>query len=104
MVRKKEQMHDTAASLVNLAKLLRNRGVDVIFVNLPMSPDVERSALASLGRKIFSKAASAEDYPIELDVDQSQLRWSDGQHLDARSAVLVAASLERLIVVKRPPR
>lgn len=95
IVRNQRQMYDTAVSLSEIAANLRKRGVEVCFIYLPMSPEIEQSPLAVLGREIFNSVSSLDDRPLQLDIDRTDLRWSDGQHLDARSAALVARAIAR---------
>ncbi|VIO71102.1 hypothetical protein [Bradyrhizobium ivorense] len=73
---------------------LESRGAKVLLFHMPYSPRFETTPFA-----VASTQMAAEAFPdaaswFTIDVDRSQLRWSDGVHLDARSAAMVARAIE----------
>lgn len=77
--------------------LLESRGVKVLLFHMPYSPQYEVTPFAA-----FSTQMATEAYPnvgswLPINVDRSQLRWTDGVHLDERSAALIARAIEEAI-------
>ncbi|MGY3366196.1 hypothetical protein ACVWZL_003321 [Bradyrhizobium sp. GM2.4] len=93
-IRDVDQIKRTSNALVSTANRLRAKGVRVVFVNLPMLDQIEASPLAAYERDTFKAIAGSVNAPQPLSMPRDQLRWSDGQHLDERSSILVARAIE----------
>lgn len=80
-----------------LAKEFESHGSVVLLLNLPYSPELDAHPFASRNRRI---ASGSDDFDCDncLDlrkvVDMAEMRWTDGAHLDQRSAALAARALE----------
>ena len=89
-----ETIERTLSRIEQLVRSLRSRGTKVLFFEMPYPAEVERSAAvissAAMARKTFPDSASW----LALQVDRSELRWTDGAHLDERSAIFVARAIE----------
>jgi hypothetical protein len=95
---------DTAVTTrVNVARIeqliaeMERRGARVLLYELPYSEQLERSRSARITREIVrSKFPDAERW-LHIDFNRSELRWGDGVHLDERSALIVAQSIDRAL-------
>lgn len=83
-----------------LTARLESRGAKVHFLYLPYSAGLDAHTYARRNREIAS-GNNAFDCEKCIDVrklvDVRDLRWSDGAHMDGRSAAIVADSLERYL-------
>ena len=74
--------------------LLESRGAKVLLFHMPYSPQFEATPFAAASTRM-----AAEGFPdaaswLMISLDPSQLRWTDGIHLDTRSAAMVARAIE----------
>jgi hypothetical protein len=91
-----EQMRITAREIVALADELERRGTKVFFIELPMTDEMSRTWLAARTREIMQQAIGERtDRVLQLHLDSDQLRWTDGAHLDERSAIIVLQAIEK---------
>ncbi|WP_136626507.1 hypothetical protein [Bradyrhizobium macuxiense] len=74
--------------------LLESKGAKVLLVHMPCSPQFEATRFATVSAQMASEVFPIPSSWLKIDVDQSQLRWTDGVHLDARSAAMVARAIE----------
>jgi len=91
----------TVAAEANLARLTtlieqaRGQGVRVMLVELPFPKEIEASRAVELTRRRAHAGFADPALWLPIDVDRKELRWLDGVHLDERSAMLVARSIDR---------
>lgn len=74
--------------------LLESRGVKVLLFHMPYSLQYEATPFAMFSTQMASEAFPNADSWLPINVDLSQLRWTDGVHLDERSAAVVAQAIE----------
>jgi hypothetical protein len=90
-----------ATTLKELVVKLEQRGVDVFLFELPMSPELDPSLYVKATRKSLERIfGPSDDRWLNLEYPAAELRWSDGAHLDERSAIIMASALERAIAIK----
>jgi hypothetical protein len=92
---------DTAvAAQVNVARIeqliaeMERRGARVLLYELPYSEQLEGSRSARTAREIVHSKFPDPDRWLHIDFTRSELRWADGIHLDERSALIVAQSID----------
>lgn len=89
-----------ARRLAALAALLRSRGTQVLYIELPMSDEVRDHLYNRERRRILGELlAPLQAQSIALPPDTT-LRYGDGAHLDERSAYVVARELSALLAPK----
>ncbi|WP_454623578.1 hypothetical protein [Bradyrhizobium cenepequi] len=77
-----------------LIEALEKRGARVLLMEMPYAPPIETSRYVRITREIVHHAFPDQGRWLPIDVDRNELRWDDGVHLDARSAVLVSRYLD----------
>jgi hypothetical protein len=77
---------------------VERRGVRVQFFELPYSDRLEESRSVRITHEIVHNAFPDPDRWLKIDYPKSELRWSDGVHLDERSALIVSQSIDRALV------
>jgi hypothetical protein len=83
---------------------IEQRGARALLFELPYSGPLEGSRSAKTTREIVHAKFQAPDRWLRIDYSRDDLRWADGVHLDERSAVIVAQSIDRVLLSKlRPP-
>jgi hypothetical protein len=96
-----ESENPSAATKVNIERLgrlieaLEKRGTRVLLMEMPYAAPIETSLYVRTTREIVHRAFPDRSRWLPIDVDRSELRWDDGVHLDARSAVLVSRYLDK---------
>jgi len=83
--------------LEQLIASIERRGSHALLFELPYSPPLEDSQLAKNTRAIVHARFSAPDRWLHIEYAKNDLRWADGVHLDERSAVIVAQSIDRTL-------
>ena len=83
---------------------LEQRGTRVLLFELPYEDEIESARAAVITREIIHGAFPESDRWLRIDAERSELRWADGVHLDERSAVIVAHSIERALASRFGPR
>jgi hypothetical protein len=83
--------------LEQLIAAIERRGSRALLFELPYSQPLEESRLAKNTREIVHARFSAPDRWLHIDYSRNDLRWADGVHLDERSAVIVAQSIDRTL-------
>lgn len=86
------------AELKHLVETLEMQRISVFFYELPLGPDFARSRYMTTGRSAMAEAFGHDNGKwLSLEYPSSEIRWTDGAHLDERSAIIMARSLERAI-------
>lgn len=94
----------TVAVGINIMKIqhllsdVERRGARVQFFELPYSDRLEESRSVRITHEIVHNAFPDPDRWLKLDYPRSELRWSDGIHLDERSALMVSQLIDRALV------
>ena len=76
---------------------VEQRGARVLLFEIPLSAQLEESRSARITREIVRASFPDRDRWLRADFTRSQLRWADGVHLDERSAVIIAQSIDRAL-------
>ena len=86
------------AELKHIVETLETQSISVFFYELPLGPAFARSRYMTTGRLAMAEAFG-HDYSrwLSLEYPSNEIRWTDGAHLDERSAIIMARSLERAI-------
>jgi hypothetical protein len=84
-----------------LIPAIGRNGSRVLFFELPCSAQLEGSRLAKVTHEIVHAAFPDPGQWLHLEYARGELRWADGVHLDERSAVLVAQSIDRALLSLR---
>jgi hypothetical protein len=92
-----EESQNHATELSAIVKLLQDRGSRVYFYQLPYQAELNHSRYAEAARDVMQQAFPDPGRWLDLKYPLEQLRWADGVHLDERSAVLVAQSIDHAI-------
>ena len=93
----------TVAARANVTRLeqlivaIERRGTRVLLYDLPYSEQLEGSRSAKVTREIVHASFPDPDRWLRIDFTRNELRWADGVHLDERSAVIVAQSINRAL-------
>jgi hypothetical protein len=86
-----------ADRLLDLKRQAEERGVRVLLFELPYPARLETTRLVAISRNILRARFPDSAQWLPIDVSAGELRWLDGVHLDDRSAMLVARSIERAV-------
>lgn len=81
--------------LEQLIAAIERRGSRALLFELPYSQPLEESRLVKNTREIVHARFPAPDRWLHIEYARNDLRWADGVHLDERSAVIVAQSIDR---------
>jgi hypothetical protein len=93
----------TVAARANVTRIeqliaaIERRGARVLLYELPYSEQLEGSRSARITREIVHAKFPDPDRWLRFDFARSELRWADGVHLDERSAVIMAQSIDRAL-------
>jgi hypothetical protein len=80
-----------------LIATIERRGARVLLYELPYSEPLEGSRSAKITREIVHTKFPDPERWLRIDFARSELRWADGVHLDERSAVIIAQSIDRTL-------
>ena len=86
-----------AKRIEELIATLEQRGARVLLFEAPVSAQLEHSRSAHITREIVRARFPDPDRWLRVTFARSELRWADGAHLDERSAVIVAHSIEQAL-------
>jgi hypothetical protein len=87
-----------AAELKTLVVSLEAKGVTVFLYELPLDSALEQSHYMKIGRSALAGAFGNDNGRwLSLEYSADEIGWNDGAHLDERSAIIIARSLERSI-------
>ncbi|SDT61591.1 hypothetical protein [Bradyrhizobium canariense] len=81
----------------HLIQAVEQRGARVLLFELPYSDRLEESRSVKITHEIVHSAFPDPDRWLKIDYPRAELRWSDGIHLDERSAVIVTQSIDRAL-------
>lgn len=90
-------VRENVTRIEQLIAAIGQRGARVLLYELPYSEQLERSRSAKITREIVHAKFSDPDRWLRIDFTRSDLRWADGVHLDERSAVIIAQSIDRAL-------
>ena len=79
---------------------LERRGAKVFLFELPYIDQVEKTRAATITHEIVHAAFADPTRWLPIDVTRSDLRWADGVHLDERSALITARSMEKNLAMR----
>jgi hypothetical protein len=80
-----------------LIPAIEQRGARVLLFEVPYSEQIEGSRSATITREIAHAEFPDSNGWLQIDPARSELRWADGVHLDERSALIVAQSMDRAL-------
>jgi hypothetical protein len=80
-----------------LIETIERRGARVLLYELPVFESLEGSRSVKRTREIVHAKFPDPDRWLRIDCTRSELRWADGGHLDERSALIVAQSIDRAL-------
>ena len=80
---------------------IERKGSRVLLLELPCSAQLEGSQFAKVTREIVHTAFPDRGQWLHIEYARKQLRWADGVHLDERSAVIVAQSIDTALSSSR---
>jgi len=83
---------------------IERQGSRALLFELPYSQPLEQSRLAMITHEIVHARFPAPGRWLHIDYARSDLRWADGVHLDERSAVIVAQSIDRVLPTLLGPK
>jgi hypothetical protein len=93
----------TTAVQMNVSKIahlipeIERKGSHVLLFELPCSAQLEGSRSAKITREIVHTAFPHPGQWLHIEYAREELRWADGVHLDERSAVTVAQSIDKAL-------
>ena len=93
----------TAAVQMNVSRIeqlipeIERKGSHVLLFELPCSAQLEGSRSAKITREIVHTAFPHPGQWLHIEYAREELRWADGVHLDERSAVIVAQSIDKAL-------
>jgi hypothetical protein len=79
----------------------QRQGSRALLIEIPFAPEIEDSRLVRMSREIIHEAFPDRELWLPINPPRGDLRWTDGVHLDERSAVIVAQCIERTLVYRR---
>ena len=88
----------------DLIRRLEQRGVQVLLFEAPYVESIDGSRFATMSREIVRAAFPESKAWLPIELNRSELRWTDGVHLDERSAVLMTQAMERAVASVRSIR
>ena len=83
-----------AARIKELIGEIERRGARALLVEIPFSPEIEQTHFVKVTRAIMQEAFPDRSAWLTVDAPLSELRWTDGVHLDERSALIVSRAVE----------
>jgi hypothetical protein len=82
--------------MVALALDLEARGTKVILFQIPAAREIfNHPQMQDTRRFIREEVGEHTDLLMDLAMDESELRWIDGAHIDDRSSILVIREIEK---------
>lgn len=95
-----EQARISVAELKRLVDEVERRGARALLIEIPFSPEVTETRAVRATRAIVREAFPDRAQWLSIDPPLQELRWADGVHLDERSALLVARSIEQALAAR----
>jgi hypothetical protein len=94
-------VRSSVEAIQRLIPALEQRGARLRLFELPCSEKIAESRSAKITREIVHASFPDQDRWLRIDTAGAELRWADGVHLDERSAVIVARSIDRALASLR---
>ncbi|MCS3929576.1 hypothetical protein M2175_004607 [Bradyrhizobium elkanii] len=97
----------TGPARVNVARIreliddIQRRESRAFLIEIPFEAEIENSRLVTMSKAIVQAAFPDRDLWLGTDPPRNELRWTDGVHLDERSALIVSKHIEQAIVDRR---
>jgi hypothetical protein len=91
-----------ASRVEQLISSIEQRGSHALLFEIPYSEPIEVSRTANTVRGIVHTKFLAPERWLRIEFSRDNLRWADGIHLDQRSAVIIAQSIDRVLSSKLP--
>jgi hypothetical protein len=86
-----------ALLLKQLVADIERRGTRVFLVEIPFAAEIEGSNFVRVTSDVVHEAFPDPDRWLAIAPPQAELRWTDGLHLDERSALIVVQAIERAL-------
>jgi hypothetical protein len=86
-----------AERIEHLRRAVEQRGARLLLFELPYSAPLEDSRSAKITREIVHAKFPDPDRWLRIDFARGELRWADGVHMDERSALIVAQSIDKAL-------
>jgi hypothetical protein len=96
------QSHKNVKRIEELIETIEQRGAQVLLFEAPVSAELEQSRFARITREIAHTKFPDSNRWLRVVFRRSELRWTDGAHLDERSALIFASALDEAIAKKLP--
>jgi hypothetical protein len=80
--------------IAQLIQEFERRGARLFLFEVPYSEKIEESRSVKVTREIVHSEFPDENRWLRINLARNELRWADGVHLDERSAVIVAQSID----------
>ena len=93
----------TRANVAEISKLIADieqRGSRALLLEVPLQSETEKTQMATISREIVAAAFPDKARWLYIEPVRSELRWADGVHLDERSALMVARSIEQALTAR----
>jgi hypothetical protein len=81
-----------------LIQSIEHQGTRVLLFELPYFDELETARFAQLAHEVVHGSFAEPDRWLNMDYKREELRWPDGIHLDERSAVMVARSMDKAVL------
>jgi hypothetical protein len=85
------------AKLEELIAAIEKKGARVLLYELPYSESLGGSRYTKITHEIVHDKFSDSDRWLRFEFPRGELRWSDGAHLDPRSAYIVAQAIDKVL-------
>lgn len=92
-----EATRSNSKRIEELIRILEQRGTRVLLFELPYAEPIEHAQFAVITRQIVHAAFPDPKRWLPVEMNLSELRWTDGIHLDERSAIVTATAVERAL-------
>lgn len=104
-----QQMNDddpTGPAQANVTRIkeliddIERRGSRAFLLEIPFAAEIEDSRMVRMSKATVHAGFPDRERWLRINPPMSELRWADGVHLDERSALLVAESIESALVLR----
>jgi hypothetical protein len=90
-------VRNNVVRIAQLIPAIERRSARVLIFELPCSAELEEARSAKITREIVHTAFPDPGQWLHIDYSRDELRWADGVHLDQRSALIVAQSIDKAL-------
>ena len=87
-----------------LIRAIEPRGARVLLYELPYSEQLEDAGSVKITREIVHARFNDPNRWLHIEFSRAGLRWADGVHLDERSAVIMAQSIDKTLSLLPGPK